>query len=128
MMWKRYIVELGWGADLHGQDVTKAAERAVKDAISKSCLCGLKEILEVADLNEVGVHVTIAAPYPEKVEAEKVIKVLPIGKKSIEIVKGGMEVPGLCVEEFGDLKDSIVIANACVEVKVSCENSIPAKK
>ncbi|MCC5909749.1 MAG: Lin0512 family protein [Clostridiaceae bacterium] len=108
-MWKRYIVELGWGADLHGQDVTKAAERAVKDAISRSCLCGLKEILGMKDLNEVAVHVTIATPYPEEVD-----------KKTIESVKGGMEVPGLYVKEFGDCKDSIVVANAYVEVKVLC--------
>ena len=31
---KRFIVELGNGADLHGEDVTEAACRAVKDAIS----------------------------------------------------------------------------------------------
>jgi uncharacterized protein (TIGR02058 family) len=30
---KRFIVEIGTGADLHGEDVTKAACRAVKDAI-----------------------------------------------------------------------------------------------
>lgn len=119
-MWKRYIIELGWGADLHGQDVTKAAERAVRDAISKSCLCGLSEVLEMRDFNEVEVHVIIAAPNPEEVDKERVIKVLPIGKKSIETVKGGMEVPGLYVKEFGDVKDNIVVANACVEVKVFC--------
>ena len=32
---KRFIVEIGTGVDLHGEDVTKAACRAVKDAISK---------------------------------------------------------------------------------------------
>jgi len=42
---KRFVVELGYGADLHGGDVTKAAQRAVKDAISRSCLCGLFDIL-----------------------------------------------------------------------------------
>ena len=35
---KRFIVELGMGTDLHGGDVTKAAKRAVRDAVSKSCL------------------------------------------------------------------------------------------
>ena len=44
-MRKKYIVEIGMGADLHGQDVTKAGRKAVKDAISHSCLCGLQEIL-----------------------------------------------------------------------------------
>ncbi|MEW9124219.1 MAG: Lin0512 family protein [Thermotaleaceae bacterium] len=117
-MWKRYIIELGWGADLHGQDVTKAAERAVKDAISRSCLCGLMEILKLKDLNEVRVHVTIATPHPERVNKENVMKMLPIGKKFIEVMEGGMEVPGLYVKDFGDQKDSIVVVNACVEVSV----------
>jgi uncharacterized protein (TIGR02058 family) len=31
---KRYIVEIGIRADRHGADVTKAAQRAVKDAFS----------------------------------------------------------------------------------------------
>ena len=33
-MLQRYVVELGTGADLHGANMTKAAYRAVKDAIS----------------------------------------------------------------------------------------------
>ena len=37
----RYIIEFGMGTDFHGQDVTKAACKAVKDAVSRSCLCGL---------------------------------------------------------------------------------------
>ena len=27
-MWKRYLVEFGTGADLHGMDVTEAASKA----------------------------------------------------------------------------------------------------
>ena len=49
---KRYIIEFGIGMDFHGQDVTKACEKAVVDAISKSCLCGLNEILNIEDLNK----------------------------------------------------------------------------
>lgn len=36
---KKFIVEFGMGTDFHGQDVTKAAKKAVKDAVSRSCLC-----------------------------------------------------------------------------------------
>ena len=32
-MWKRYLVEIGTGADLHGMDVMEAASRAVRDAV-----------------------------------------------------------------------------------------------
>ena len=48
----RFIIELGMGADLHGQDVTKAAKKAVEDAISMSCLCGLREVLGIGNLND----------------------------------------------------------------------------
>ncbi|WP_034631412.1 Lin0512 family protein [Desulfotruncus alcoholivorax] len=41
-MMKRYIIEFGTGIDFHGQDVTGAARKAVKDAISHACLCGSK--------------------------------------------------------------------------------------
>lgn len=88
-MWKRYIIELGWGADLHGQDVTKAARRAVEDAIRKSCLCGLVEVLGITDFDQVRVHVTIACPNPEAVNEPQVLSVLPEGKKSMEVTKGG---------------------------------------
>ena len=120
-MWKRYIIELGWGADLHGQDVTKAARRAVEDAIRKSCLCGLEEVLGITDFDEVRVHVTIACPNPEAVNESQVLSVLPVGKKSMEVTKGGMTVSGLLVPGFGDKDSSVVIANACVEVSVSVD-------
>ena len=32
------------GIDQHGQDPTNAARKAVEDAISRSCLCGLVEV------------------------------------------------------------------------------------
>jgi hypothetical protein len=41
---KRFVIEFGYGIDLHGQDVNNAAAKAVKDAISHSCLSGLVEI------------------------------------------------------------------------------------
>jgi uncharacterized protein (TIGR02058 family) len=59
---KRFIVEIGSGADLHGEDVTKAACRAVKDAISRSCLCGLVEILAIEDLKAIQVGRLFPSP------------------------------------------------------------------
>ncbi len=69
---KRFIVELGTGADLHGEDVTKAACRAVKDAISRSCLCGLVEIMGIEDLQAIQVDILIASPRPDEVDLEQV--------------------------------------------------------
>jgi len=117
---KRYIIEFGLGIDFHGQDVNRAAEKAVVDAISKSCLCGLKEILEIQDMDEkVSVNVTIAVSEPLNIDEERIKKCLPVGKKNVKAIKGGLKVPGLYLPHFGDVDDSIEVAVACVEVGIS---------
>jgi len=116
---KRYIVEFGMGLDMHGQNVDKAAQKAVKDAISRSCLCGLSEVLGLKNFNEeVFIKVTVAVSKPELVDKEAVAKCLPVGKATVEVLKGGLNVPGLYVPAFGDADDSIEAAIAAVEVSV----------
>lgn len=115
---KRYVVELGSGADLHGNDATKAACRAVKDAISRSCLCGLLEILDRKKFEGIHVEVLVACPHPETVDPETVKAVLPIGTKTVRAVAGGMRADGICVDRFGQACDSILVANAAVTVFV----------
>lgn len=115
---KRFIVEIGTGADLHGEDVTKAACRAVKDAISRSCLCGLVEILGLADLQSVKVDIMVAVPRPEDVDLEQVKGQAPIGEKTARAVAGGLLVEGLCVPHFAPGCDQIVVANAAVTVSI----------
>lgn len=120
-MERRFIVEWGTGADLHGQDVTKAAVRAVQDAISRSCLCGLLEILHLQDLNAIRVDVLIAVPVPEQVQAETVLSVIPFGRKMLRAIPGGMRAPGLYQPELGDQSPDMIVANAAVTVWVNCE-------
>lgn len=115
---KRFIVEIGTGADLHGEDVTKAACRAVKDAVSRSCLCGLVEILGIRDLDAILVDIHIACPKPDQVDAEQVKAIVPIGQKNVHAVEGGMSAKGLCVPHFAPDCDQIVVANAAVTVFV----------
>lgn len=115
---RRFVIELGMGSDLHGQDVTRAAQKAVRDAISRSCLCGLTEILNLQDLNAMQVSVTVAAPYPERVNTQRVLEEIPFGKKNITVMQGGMEVPGMFAPQLGDSKDSIVVVNVAVVVSV----------
>lgn len=115
---KRFIVELGSGADLHGMDVTKAACRAVRDAIGHSCLCGLVEILGRTNFNGVVVEVMLACPFPEQIDTTKVLAELPVGTRSLRTVKGGMVAEGLCVEDFGEGCSSILVVNAAITVFV----------
>jgi len=118
---KRFIIEIGTGIDIHGENMTKAACRAVEDAVSRSCLCGLVEVLDVRDMNQIHIEIKVAAPAPEKVDLEAVMKAVPIGRKIAQAVNGGMIVKGLCVPEFGPDCDQIVVVNAALTVWVSIE-------
>lgn len=116
---KRFIVELGTGVDLHGEDVTEACCRAVRDAISRSCLCGLLEILEMPNLDEVEVEILVACPKPEEVDLEKVKGQVPIGRKTATVVAGGLQTQGICVPKFGPKCDQIMVANASITVWIT---------
>ncbi len=117
-MWKRYLVEFGTGADLHGMDVMEAATRAVKDAVSHCCMCGLVDTLGVKDLkSDMRVSMKVAAPYPEKVDGKALKKLLIADDVDVEIVEGGMLLNGLHVDAFG-AGDQIVIVNVGLTVYV----------
>ena len=68
---KRVILELGTGNDLHGGDYTKAALRAVQDALHHSSLTMLRT-LGVNSKTGMFVDVTIGVQQPAKVDLEKV--------------------------------------------------------
>ncbi len=116
---KRFIVEIGTGIDIHGEDVTEAACRAVKDAVSRSCLCGLVEILELQDTDQIEVDVLVASPRPEEIDLDRVKEAVPIGRRNVSAVSGGMMVQGLCVPQFDPECDQIMIANAALTVFVN---------
>lgn len=116
---RRLLIEFGSGIDQHGQDPTVAAVRAIKDAISWNYLVGLREVLDLQDLDDMVVRVTIGTPYPERVDKSLVAEALPHGKKTIEIVSGGLLVhSGHASARHGDRSDEVIVANAAVEVGV----------
>ena len=65
-----YVLEFGMGVDLHGEDCTKAACRAVFDALRHSSLPLLREIR--ARGGEMVVDVVVAVPDPASVDLERV--------------------------------------------------------
>jgi uncharacterized protein (TIGR02058 family) len=111
MAQKRVILELGTGNDLHGGDYTKAALRAVQDALHHSSLTMLRA-LKVNSKTEMFVNVTIGVQQPDKVDLERVRTSLPHGIVTVKAVKGGLDV--LDPEN----NDPAVIASAAVEVKL----------
>ena len=121
MLTDRYIIEIGMGVDIHGQDVTKAAVKAAKDAISRSCLIGLEEILGFTQDNmdeNVFIDVTVAVSRPDEVVTEEIVKCFPVGKVSVHAVYGGLKTEGLYFTKFGDKDNSIEVAVASVSVKI----------
>jgi len=118
---KKFIIQLGMGVDQHGQDVTKAAQKAIKNAISNNCLIGLTEICALKDVKDFYVHVQIAVPYPEQINEKRLLKAVPFGNKELIIEKGGMVVSGIPIPELGDTSSEMIIATAAVTVSVRCE-------
>lgn len=111
MSGQRIILELGGGAALHGGDYTKAAVRAVHDAIHHSSLSFVRSLgIEPARLL---VDVTVGVQEPDKVDAEAVKAVLPHGTVTVRIVKGGLDVLDT------DADDLTVIASAAVAVRLA---------
>jgi uncharacterized protein (TIGR02058 family) len=106
----RVILELGAGNDLHGSDYTKAALRAVQDALHHSSLTFIKSMK--IDKKDIDVEVTIGVQRPDRVDLDKVKASLPVGNIMVKAVKGGLDVPD------PDNNDPAVIASAAIAVRV----------
>lgn len=104
---KRIILEMGSGNDLYGEDYTKAACRAVDDALHHSSIILFRSLgYDHADMN---VHVTIGVQRPEMVDTDVVASKLPRGKAFVTSIKGGLDV----VDPENNTRT--VIATAAVE-------------
>ena len=87
---QRLILEIGMGNDLYGEDYTKAALRAVQDALHHSSLI-LFRSLEL-DSSLMQVRVTIGVEKPQAVDCAAVAASLPRGQAVVTAVQGGMNV------------------------------------
>ena len=87
---KRIILEMGIGNDLYGEDYTKAACRAVEDAIRHSSLVLFRSL--GFDHSDMQVKVTIGVQQPAQVDTAVVAQKLPRGKAEVTAVKGGLNV------------------------------------
>ncbi len=91
MSMKRLILEMGTGNDLYGEDYTKAAVRAVQDALHHSSLTLFRSLKLQHD--DMQVTVNIGVQKPEQVDAEQIKKQIPFGTVTVRAVKGGLNVP-----------------------------------
>jgi uncharacterized protein (TIGR02058 family) len=108
MALKRMVLEIGMGTDIRGADPTKAAVRALRDALWHNSL-GVAAALGI-DTDAMQVEVTIGVPHPEKVDKQQVLAVLPHGTGTVTVVDGGLEI-------FNDERTgSTMIASAAAAV------------
>ncbi|MEL6620254.1 MAG: Lin0512 family protein [Pseudomonadota bacterium] len=88
---QRLIIEMAQGVDLHGRDMTKAARRAVEQALQGVSLPIFGTLGLDRDIMRVVVHV--AVPRPEAVDVDAIAALLPYGTVEVRPARGGMEVP-----------------------------------
>lgn len=108
MALKRIVLEIGMGTDIRGAEPTKAAVRALRDALWHNSLTAAKAL--GLDVDSMRVEVTIGVPHPEKVDTAEVLAILPHGTGTCTVVDGGLEIPN----EQGT--GSTLIANAAAVV------------
>ena len=110
MAWKRMVLQIGMGTDIRGADPTKAAVRALRDALWHNSLTIAGALGQSTDAMRV--EVRIGVPHPERVDREAVLAALPHGTGTVEVVEGGLEIPN----EAGT--DATLIAQAAAIVRL----------
>ena len=115
MAYRRVVLEIGMGTDIRGTDPTKAAVRALRDALWHNTLTIAKALGQETD--SMRVDVTIGVPHPEQVDKAQVLAVLPHGTGKVTVVDGGLKIPNT------DGTDATLIAHAAAVVKLD----IPAR-
>jgi uncharacterized protein (TIGR02058 family) len=91
MALKRMVLQIGMGTDIRGMDPTKAAVRALRDALWHNSLSVTNAL--GLDTDSMQVEVTIGVPHPERVKKDEVLAILPHGTGTVTAVDGGLEVP-----------------------------------
>ena len=110
MALKRMVLEIGMGTDIRGVDPTKAAERALRNALWRNSLSVTAPLGLDADAMQV--EVTIGVPDPDAVDTDQILAVLPHGTGTVNVVEGGLKIPN----EAGS--DAMLLAHAAAVVYV----------
>ena len=110
MALKRMVLQIGMGTDIRGADYTKAAVRALRDALWHNSLSVADAVGLPVDAMQV--EVTIGVPRPDRVDKDEVLAVLPHGTGTVRVVEGGLEIPN----DAGT--NTTLIANAAALVRL----------
>ncbi|QIE55323.1 hypothetical protein G5B40_07550 [Pikeienuella piscinae] len=112
-MKRQLAIEIGMGTDLRGEDSTKAAVRAVGDALHRNGLT-------VADAlgfpkSAMLVDIRVGVPDPASVDLSAVAAAAPYGARNVEAVEGGLRV--------ATASGATIVANAVVSVSFDMEEA-----
>lgn len=120
MTLKRVALELGMGTALQSHDYTKAAIRAVSDALWHNSLsmAGAFGFPREAMI----INVEVGTQNPDAVDCDAVAKVFPYGQVSVKSVLGGLDIPKP-VDEQWQSPGHTIMANAAVIVSFDMEKS-----
>jgi uncharacterized protein (TIGR02058 family) len=110
MALKRMVLQIGMGTDIRGRDYTKAAVRALRDALWHNSLSVANALGQHVDAMRV--EVTIGVPRPELVDKEAVLAVLPHGSGTVAVVEGGLEIAN------DEGTNATIVANAAAVVRL----------
>jgi len=108
----RLLTEFGIGTSLRRHDHTGAACRAVRDALWRNSI-NLAELFGV-EKSAMRIAVEIGAQAPDAVDAEAVAACFPYGEVTVEVRRGGLDVP----RPEGDGNPTVI---ACAAISVSLE-------
>lgn len=110
---KRVLVEFGMGTSLRRMDYTKAAARAVRDALWHNSV-NMAELFGF-EKDAMLVDIEIAVQNPDAVDVTELAEIFPYGQVAITVAHGGLDVP----KPSGG---HTVIANAAIAVSFDLED------
>ena len=85
------LVEFGMGSSLRRGDYTQTAERAVRDALWHNSI-NLAERFGF-DKSQMQITLDVGVQQPDKVDVEGLKAVFPYGNVTVNVRKGGLDVP-----------------------------------
>lgn len=106
---------MGMGVDVHGGDYTKAATRAVSDALRHSSLNFFAAAGK--DRSDMYIEVRIGVAEPDAVDLDAIAAEVPYGTVTVTSVAGGLDI------EAPAGNDLLVIANAAILVSFPADET-----
>ncbi len=102
------VMEFGVGTDIRGEDYTKAAVRALENALRHNSI----SIADALDKRreDMQVKILIGVAKPDEVDTAAVAAVLPYGQAEVRVVEGGLDTP------LENKEGAVVMVNAGLTV------------